>query len=218
MIGSIFKALPSIFSATDEQTMWRVKMEDDPQAFAQLVKRWEKPIQSLCARMTGDVHRGEDLAQETFSRIYAKRKEYEPSGKFSTFIWRVALNISYDELRKISRRGEMTLDEDEESGRGETIGVDDRTPELRLVEQEQADMVRAALLKLGEPYRAVVVMRHYEGLKFREIAEVLQIPEGTVKSRMAEALSQLNKILSQQTNVGDTSCNRPKQRSEIQVI
>jgi RNA polymerase sigma-70 factor (ECF subfamily) len=218
MIGSIFKTLPSIFSTTDEQAMWRVKMEDDPQAFAQLVKRWEKPIQSLCARMTGDVHRGEDLAQETFSRIYAKRKEYEPSGKFSTFIWRVALNISYDELRKISRRGEMTLDEDEESGRGETIGIDESTPQMRLVEQERAEMVRTALLKLGEPYRAVVVMRHYEGLKFREIAEVLQIPEGTVKSRMAEALSQLNKILSQQTNVGDTSCNRPKQRSEIQVI
>ncbi|EEF62487.1 RNA polymerase sigma factor [Pedosphaera parvula] len=218
MIGSILKSLPSIFSATDEQAMWRVKMEDDPQAFAQLVKRWEKPIQSLCARMTGDLHRGEDLAQETFTRIYAKRKEYEPSGKFSTFIWRVALNISYDELRKINRRGEMTLEEDEESGREEIIGIDASTPELRLVEQERADMVRTALLKLGEPYRTVVVMRHYEGLKFREIAEVLQIPEGTVKSRMVEALSQLNRILSQVTNVGETSCNRSKQRNEIPLI
>ena len=83
MIGSIFKSLPTLFAASDEQAMWRVKMEDDPQAFDQLVKRWEKPIQSLCARMTGDVHRGEDLAQETFSRVFTRRKDYEPSGKFS---------------------------------------------------------------------------------------------------------------------------------------
>src|SRR5436190_3223003 len=63
MARSFFSGLPSLFAATDEQTMWRVKMDDDPHAFAQLVERWEKPMQRLCARMTGDVHRGEDLAQ-----------------------------------------------------------------------------------------------------------------------------------------------------------
>jgi RNA polymerase sigma-70 factor (ECF subfamily) len=64
----------------------------------------------------------------------------------------------------------------------------------------------------------VVVMRHYEGLKFREIAEVLEIPEGTVKSRMAEALSQLNRILNHTTHTGDASCKQTKQRNEIPVI
>ncbi len=64
--------------------MWRVRTEDDPEAFAQLVARWQKPIQNLCARMTGDPHRGEDLAQETFARLFARRKNYEPTGKFST--------------------------------------------------------------------------------------------------------------------------------------
>jgi len=62
---------PSLFSSTDEQAMWRVRTEDDPEAFAQLVGRWQKPIQNLCTRMTGDSHRGEDLAQETFARLFA---------------------------------------------------------------------------------------------------------------------------------------------------
>src|SRR5215475_7942910 len=109
MAGSLLRVLPSLFSITDEQAMWRVKMDDDPQAFAQLVRRWERPIQSLCARMTGDAHRSEDLAQEAFVRIFARRKDYEVSGKFSTFLWRVALNLCYDELRKITRRRESTF-------------------------------------------------------------------------------------------------------------
>jgi RNA polymerase sigma-70 factor (ECF subfamily) len=73
--------------------------------------------------------------------------------------------------------------------------VDARAPDISLVEDERAEAVRRALLQVAEPYRVVVVLRHYEGLKFREIADVLDIPEGTVKSRMAEALTQLNKLL-----------------------
>ena len=69
------------------------------------------------------------------------------------------------------------------------------SPDDQLVEAERADSVRAALLRLAEPYRAVLVLKHYENLKFREIAEVLGIPEGTVKSRMAEALDRLSRLL-----------------------
>jgi RNA polymerase sigma-70 factor (ECF subfamily) len=218
MAGSFFKSLPSLFSISDEQAMWRVKMEDDPQSFAQLVRRWEKPIQSLCARMTGDVHRGEDLAQETFSRIFSRRKEYEASGRFSTFLWRVALNICYDELRKIKRRREFAFDARMEEAGDEEMAVEAPSPDVSLVEQERAAVVRKALVRLDEPYRSVVVLRHFEGLKFREIGEVLEIPEGTVKSRMAEALSQLNKILSHTLNEGEASCKKSKQPRESLVI
>lgn len=175
--------------------MWRVRTDDDPQAFAQLVERWQQPIRNLCTRMTGDLHRGEDLAQETFARLFARRKNYEPSGKFSTFLWRMALNICYDELRKLKRRNELSLD-DHDDGHGafdlEAIGPG---PDSQLVDDERAEAVRTALVQLAEPYRVVVVLRHYEGLKFREIGDVLGIPEGTVKSRMSEALTQLNRML-----------------------
>ena len=205
---------------TDEQAMWRVKMQDDPQAFAQLVRRWEKPIQALCARMTGDPHRGEDLTQETFSRVFAWRKNYEASGRFSTLLWRVALNLCYNELRKVNRRRESRLEDGgvEESPDSGFI-EESAGPDLALVQQERAAAVRRALLQLSEPLRAVVVLRHYEGLKFREIAEVLEIPEGTVKSRMAEALSRLNRILNGLWNEKKTTCNpRTKPGREIAVI
>ena len=81
--------------------MTRVQRDDDAHAFSQLVRRWELPIQGLCSRMLGDPHRGQDLAQETFARLFAKRKDYQPTGKFSTFLWRIALNLCYDELRRM---------------------------------------------------------------------------------------------------------------------
>src|SRR5262245_49317722 len=203
---------PSLFSSTDEQAMWRVRTDDDAEAFAQLVGRWQRPIQHLCTRMTGDPHRGEDLAQETFARLFARRKTYEPTGKFSTFLWRMALNICYDELRKINRRGESSLDSQSDGlGPFDPEG-DEPAPDSHLVESERADAVRRALLELPEPYRLVVILRHYEGLKFREIGDVLGIPEGTVKSRMSEALSQLSKRLNSLLTDEPPTAPRPREK------
>jgi RNA polymerase sigma-70 factor (ECF subfamily) len=161
--------------------------------------------------MTGDLHRGEDLAQEAFARLFARRQQYEPRARFSTYLWRIALNLCYDELRRIQRRGEISLDEQTAEG-GETPFADDeRTPASLAAEQERAEAVRRALLQLAEPYRVVVVLRHYEGLKFREIGDVLDIPEGTVKSRMAEALNQLHLILNPFLHESKEPTQRPKE-------
>jgi RNA polymerase sigma-70 factor (ECF subfamily) len=191
-----FASISTLFVTTDEQAMWRVQSQDDEQAFAQLVRRWEGPIQRLCTRMIGDAHRGQDLAQEGFARVFAKRKEYQPSGKFSTWLWRIALNLCYDELRRLKRRSEASLDDGGEAfGAAEAFVAPEPAPDRSMVEQERGELVRQALMKLPEVYRSVLVMRHYEDLKFREIAEVLGIPEGTVKSRMAEALMQMGRQL-----------------------
>src|SRR5213594_597338 len=124
-----FSALSLLFSRTDEETMWRVKMEDDHRAFAQLVERWEEPIRRLCARMTGDTHRGEDLKQEAFTRLYQKRQSYEPIGRFSTYLWRIALNVCHDELRRVNRRKEFfPVTDSEESTIEEFPGGED-TPD-----------------------------------------------------------------------------------------
>lgn len=198
MRNPILKTLQDLVLGSDEQAMWRVKMHDDADAFSQLVRRWEKPIRNLCARMTGDLHRADDLSQETFSRLFARRADYEPSGKFSTYLWRIAMNQCYDELRRRKRRSEFALPTRENDDGVETeieFVAPDSTPSQSLLEQERADIVRQALLRLPENYRSVLVLKHYENLKFREIAEVLEIPEGTVKSRMAEALNQLHKQL-----------------------
>lgn len=202
--------------------MWRVRMNDDHQAFAELLRRWERPIQRLCARMSGDVHRGQDLAQETFARLFARRKEYEPKGKFSSYLWRVALNVCYDELRRIQRRRELPLGEagDDSSDVCDAQPAEEPAPDEALAQRERADWVRRALMRLPEAYRSVVILRHYENLRFREIAEVLEIPEGTVKSRMAEALTQLAALLrqpSEPTKENDLCRSQPKRIEETLV-
>lgn len=192
-----FASLRPLFGITDEQMMWRVRMQDDEGAFARLVRRWEPPIQRLCERMTGDAHRGEDLAQETFVRVFARRKDYRPDGKFSTWLWRIALNLCYDELRRRQRRLELSLDDEAGESAAELEGASapEPAPDKALARQEQAELVRLALGRLPEAYRTVLVLRHFEDLKFREIAEVLEVPEGTVKSRMAEALGHMSRLL-----------------------
>ena len=101
-------------------------------------------------------------------------------------------------MRRLKRRPETSLesfDTDEPFSILDSHASVETTPESELQNREQAELVREALQKLPEHYRAVVVLRHYEDLKFREIADVLDIPEGTVKSRMAEGLQQLSEIL-----------------------
>ena len=207
----------SLFSISDEQAMWRVQMEDDAEAFALLVQRWEGPIQNLCTRMLGDAHRGEDLAQEAFARVFAKRKEYEARGKFSTFLWRVALNLCYDELRKRERRRETTLEADSEESEL-AFATEELSPDAAMTRDETAGHVRAALMSISETYRSVLVLRHYEDMKFREIGEVLGIPEGTVKSRMAEGLSRLARLLDERGSKSMSKITSERVGKEMLVL
>ena len=173
--------------------MSQVKMHADHRAFARLVERWETPILRLCARMTGDIHRAQDLKQEAFSRVFEKRREYDTQARFSTWLWRIALNVCCDELRRLERRREFFLERGEESF--EQYPDEAPSPDLRTAQIDEGQLVRQALLQLPEIYRSVLVLRHYENLKLGKIAEILGIPEGTVNSRMAEALARLSRLL-----------------------
>lgn len=176
--------------------MCRVRQHDDHLEFGRLMKRWERPIRRLCTRMTGDVHRGEDLKQETFLRLFERRKDYEPTGRFSTFLWRIALNLCYDELRRQQRRRDLFCEpQPSESDFSIEKPCDAPAPDLHAAQLEEGELVRQAVLQLPEIYRAVLVLRHYQDMKLTEIAEVLEIPAGTVNSRMAEALNRLSRLL-----------------------
>ena len=190
---------------TDEQAMWRVQADGDPSAFAMLVQKWQVPLHRLAVRMLADPHRAEDVTQETFSRVFTRRHDFQPELRFSTWVWRIAVNLCYDELRRRQRRQEspmdVVLDEQDESGIasgsgcGLSLAADSASPAEHAALADAARRVRGALQELPELYRCVVVLRHYEGLKFSEIAAVLDIPDGTVKSRMVEGLARLAKIL-----------------------
>jgi RNA polymerase sigma-70 factor, ECF subfamily len=188
----------SVFTPrTDEELMLRVKKHDDHHEFTRLVRRWEEPIRRLCTRMTGDPHRGEDLKQDTFVRLFERRKDYQPTGRFSTFLWRVALNLCYDELRRQQRRHEFVhlANTNDSAGEPSEAIADIPGPDLRVAQLEEGELVRQAVLQLPEIYRTVIVLRHYQDLRLAKIAEILDIPEGTVNSRLAEALTRLSRTL-----------------------
>jgi RNA polymerase sigma-70 factor (ECF subfamily) len=178
---------------TDEQAMWRLQTREDETAFVSLVRRWQDPIRRLCVRMAGDAHLGEDLAQETFARVFLRRHDFARGSRFSTWLWRIALNLCHDAHRRRERRPESILPEtvDPETAAPCWDVAEGPAPDEATARRESAFLVEQALQSLSESHRAVVVLRHYQSLKFREIAEVLDIPEGTVKSRMADALTHL---------------------------
>ena len=180
----------------------------------------EAPIRNLCARMTGDLHRGEDLKQDVFVRLFERRKDYQPTGRFSSYLWRIALNLCYDELRRQERRRAFLGEADaaDSAGAIEQRPSEAPGPDARAVQADESELVRRALLQLPEIYRAVLVLRHYEGLKLARIAEILEIPEGTVNSRMAEALSRLARLLEPKLSEAPASDPSPSLRCKESFV
>jgi RNA polymerase sigma-70 factor (ECF subfamily) len=193
---------------SDEEAMRRVQCDGDHAAFGQLLRRWEAPIQRLCTRMTDDPHLGEDLSQEAFSRVFACRHQFQDGRKFSTWLWRIAINLCRDNGRRAGRVSESSDELDENP-------TPLRLPDEQLIDDERSGLVRRALASLPENQRAVVILREYEGLRFREIAEVLNAPEGTVKSRMADALAELSRQLT--PILGDESARGPRAARQMKA-
>ena len=162
-------------------------------AFNVLVRRWERQIYGLTLRMLGRDEEARDATQETFLSAYRNLSKFRGEAKFSSWIYRIALNICNTRLRSRSRTT-ISLDEQREVS-GFELAAD--TDDLGTgIQQEQITRhVRRALQGLPSEMRQVIIMKEYEGLKFSEIAEVLGIPISTVKTRMYTGLSELRKRL-----------------------
>lgn len=170
---------------SDEELMERVKGIDPKPAFSELMNRYECRLVNFLNRYTGNRETAENLVQETFLRIYNNRNEYEPSAKFKTYIYRIATNLAIDEFRKKNRRKEELVDDFSQSESSSP------NPHEKVEIGDRAERVRAGLMKLDEKHRAVIVMKWFDGMKYEQIAKVLGISVGTVKSRVHYALKQL---------------------------
>ena len=137
-------------SVSDEQLMWRVRTQEDHEAFGRLVQKWQPSILRLCARMTGDLYRGQDMAQEAFVKLFARRKDYETTGKFSSYLWRIALNVCHDELRRLKRAGEIADYGEHGNSIFEFTPSREKSPDAQLGAKERVEEVREALLRLPE--------------------------------------------------------------------
>jgi RNA polymerase sigma-70 factor (ECF subfamily) len=186
---------------TDEQLFQRYT-DGDEQGFRVLMERYEPRIQGFLRKRLNDEERVEDLTQDTFLRIHRARESYDPSRKFSTWIHTIANNLLKNEFRNRSRRRETVFSElrPESSSSGaparpvefESGGTD---PEQDTYRSELREAIDTAIGRMDEHHRLPFVMREVEDLSYEEIAEVIGIPVGTVKSRLNRARNSFRSLL-----------------------
>lgn len=165
----------------------------EPDAFNMLVRRWERQIYGLTLRMLGRDDEAKDATQETFLSAYRNLSKFRGEAKFSSWIYRIALNICNTKLRGRAKQV-VSLDEQREES-GFEIAADLEELGSNIQQEQVARHVRRALQGLPAEMRQVIIMKEYEGLKFSEIAEILGIPLSTVKTRMYTGLAELRKRL-----------------------
>ncbi len=188
---------PAIVSLSDEDLMARVA-EDDERAFAELVRRFQGRVINLVSRVLNDRECSDDLAQEVFVRVFVHRRNYRRGSKFSTWLFTIAANLAKNEIRRrVRRRNWFSLDALQELLKDSAIQLADPTESRESVlEREQLQAaVGLAIATVPEKYRLALVLRDIEGLPYEEIALVLNIPGGTVRSRINRARSMLKRKL-----------------------
>jgi RNA polymerase sigma-70 factor (ECF subfamily) len=189
---------------TDEELVVSLR-SGDSQSLGVLVTRWERPLFCFAYRMLRRQEDARDICQETFLRVLRKAHRFKEGSKFSTWMYQIALNLCRDQLRK-RRRWRMILSEERELD--ERIdsplqpGSADADPSLGIERGEKSAMIQRALMEIPTEQREVLIMKEYEGLKFKEIAQILGAPESTVKSRMYYGLTGLKSALERQGITG----------------
>lgn len=161
----------------------------DSSAFDLLVERWEDKIRGACWRVLGSQDEARDVAQEAFLKAYRGLGSFKREARFSSWLYQIALNLCRDRLRRQKVRAVVSLEELERSGpvlAEPRLGAQDE-----LIERDLARAVRQAIGELPEQQREVLILKEYQGLTFLEIAQALEVPVSTVKTRLYRGLAQL---------------------------
>jgi RNA polymerase sigma-70 factor (ECF subfamily) len=171
----------------DDAMLVEACLRGDRHAFDELVDRYEGPLFSATYRITGSVEDAMDATQNAFVNAYEKLHTFDPSYRFFSWIYRIAVNQA---LNLVGRRREQSpIGDKEPTADGNPADVFDST--------EVRGQIKQALLELEPHYRTVIVLKHLEGYSYREIGELLEIPEKTVKSRLFTARQRLRAVLTE---------------------
>lgn len=189
---------------TDEQLLLSYRESDRRELFAELVRRYERELYSYLRRYLGDAELAEDVFQATFLQVHLKQEQFEEGRRFRPWLYTIATNQAIDSQRRNRRHRMVSLDRtgsQENMEQGGTL-VDllvslDTDPAAGASIQERREWVKRAVEELSEQMRQVVELVYYQGLKYREAAEVLSIPVGTVKSRLHTAIMRLSESWNQ---------------------
>ncbi len=182
-----------------EKELIKKAQEGDLQAFEELILTHEKIVYNVALRMMNHSEDAKDISQEVFLKAYRNIKNFDERSKFSTWLYRITTNTCIDEMRKRKGKQSYSLEaelENEEGGVQRQVADEGETPEEALLRTEKQSEIVQALAQLVEEQRNIVILRDVRGLSYDEIAEILELPIGTVKSRISRARTQLkNEIL-----------------------
>lgn len=197
-----------------EQELVTLAKQGNQDVFAQLVQANQNKIYSLALRMTGNPEDSADLAQEAFLRAWRNLSSFQEGSSFSTWLYRLTSNLCIDFLRKEKRRRAavttISLDNDDTDDSPPIEIADHRfTPETEVERRELRAAMSRALHNLSEDHRQILILREVEGLSYTEIAEALELEEGTVKSRIARARISLRNNLQKDGNFSLPSSSNP---------
>ena len=196
--SSLVAADPTAAGITDADIMLRVKAGDDS-AFDYLVQKYRRPIISFMYRMAHNTAAAEDLAQEVFLRVYRSRASYEPSAKFTTWLYRIATNLGVNHARdtRHERPENVTNLDEADNETGQTPDLADKTPsvEEEILRRERLTAIKQKVEALPERQKLAVLMHKYQGMDYRQIAEVLKLSESATKSLLFRAYETLREQL-----------------------
>jgi RNA polymerase sigma-70 factor, ECF subfamily len=184
-------------AARDVALMLRVGQGDEG-AFRELVEIHQYRVVGTVARMLGDESDAEDVAQQVFVRVWKSASRYEPTAKFTTWLFTIARNLVFNELRRKKRHVIVSLDAPMEPGEERVRDQPDtrtKWPDTALLDEEMMDAIQKAIEELPEQQRMAIVLRRYEDSPYEEIAEVLDITVPAVKSLLFRARTELREKL-----------------------
>ena len=173
--------------------MLDLALRGDTDSFGRLVERWRSRVFGFIFRFTGNREDARDLTQDTFTKAYQNLNRLTDPASFPAWVYKIALNECRMRFRRSKRSQLVELDEDKVTAAG--TAIDERTPEKAFRQTELRRVLQAVFEELPAEQRAVIVMKEYQGLKFREISEILNVPLSTVKSRLYLGLKTLKALV-----------------------
>lgn len=186
-----------------EAAVIQAVLDGDVNAYEALVKEYEKNVYNLALRMTGNSEDAADMAQEAFIKAYNSLTAFRGDSKFSVWLYRIVSNVCLDFLRSRSRKQTVSLSTENDDGEEVELDIADDThsPEQLLDRSLTRDAVRRGLAALPPDHREILLLREIQGLSYEEIADVLGLEAGTVKSRIFRARKKLCSFLIKDGNI-----------------
>ncbi len=189
LVGSLDKR-HKIFLYSDEELILRFQSGDE-NAFIELVNRYKDRLKNFAFYFLKDDEQAEDIVQDTFIKLYEKKDYYRPIGKFSTWIYTITRNLANTELRKKKRKNLVYLSQFKREKGDYELPADEQGFDEDYENEFLIKKIHESIEKLPENYKSVIVLRDIQGLRYDEISEIVQVPLGTVKSRINRARLQL---------------------------